>query len=116
LLSEDWHPDSEQVAALAAKHRVGEERILAEVQEFRWYWRSGGGAGKRRSARGWSQAFGNRIAQEAKRETLYAEPTRRTRVGANRTATDIAFDRVRELELTERDKQDLDQVFGGVGR
>ena len=35
-----------------------------------------------------------------------------------RTATEIAMDRVRhleELELTERDKQDLDHVFGGVG-
>lgn len=70
---EDFAPSDKQTAALASKHGVAPERIRSRVPEFVWYWRDGKGAGKRRSLRGWAQAFGKRIDDEAKWGTLYAE-------------------------------------------
>jgi hypothetical protein len=116
VLYPDWKPDSEQAAALAAKHGVTVERVLAEVPEFIWYWTKGAGAGKRRNAAGWARCFANRVDSQAKSETLFAEPRRRGSGQRGRSdAVDIAFARVRELndlELTERDEKDLQEVFG----
>lgn len=73
VLTGDWTPNDSQVAALATKYGVSSARLLAVVPEFRWYWREGDGAGKRKTQRGWAQAFGNRIDQLAKSGTLYIE-------------------------------------------
>ena len=73
-LSEDWAPEAEQASALATKWQVPERRILSELAEFRWYWRSGKGAGTRRAASGWASAFANRISSQAKSGDLYVEP------------------------------------------
>ena len=77
MIPEDWCPSNEQLAALATKHGVTKERVGREVPEFRWYWRSGAGQGKRRSLRGWSQAFGVRVDDQAKRGVLFAEADER---------------------------------------
>ena len=111
-----WEPSSGQVDALAAKHGVRPERIRAEVSEFRWYWSEGGGAGKRRSPKGWAQAFGNRVDEQAKRGILFAE--REATVAGPRQHESRAdfqlrrqIDRVKQLELEERDIRDLEAIL-----
>lgn len=70
-ITQDWLPAASQLTALAAKYAVSEARVLAQVAEFIWYWSAGGGARKRKTARGWAQAFGNSVEAAAKRGGLY---------------------------------------------
>lgn len=71
-MTDDWHPEPSQVAALAEKFSVSPQRVSAQVREFRWYWVSGNGAARRKAQRGWAQTFANRIDALARNGTLYA--------------------------------------------
>lgn len=73
-LPENWAPPSEYLGVLATKYAVPEDRVLAELPEFRWYWREGNGAGTRSTARGWVQRFGNNVERVAKSGALFAAP------------------------------------------
>lgn len=96
VLDDDWKPSERQVNALATKHGVKPARILAEVPEFIWYWTEGKGSGKRRSSRGWAQAFGNRVDQQAQREVLFAEPRNRASRGSSKAAIEAQIASERE--------------------
>lgn len=99
-MPEDWRPSAEQVAALAEKYAVPESRILAEVREFRWYWREGKGQGKRSTLRGWAQTFGNRVELLAKNGTLFVpRPGERTTAAG---ADDAEARRKRAAEVEAR--------------
>jgi Meiotically Up-regulated Gene 113 (MUG113) protein/DnaT-like ssDNA binding protein len=74
VLAEDWIPPDDLLDVLVEKHDAKPEQIRRVVPEFRRYWRTGKGAGKRRGPRGWEQAFTHRVAQLAKSEELYAGP------------------------------------------
>lgn len=100
-MTETWLPDSEQTAALAAKYGVEPRRIEVEVPEFRWYWRKGKGSGRRKTARGWAQTFGNRVAQLAKNEMLYAS---RPEVSAAQSTGETEAQR-RARERVEADRR-----------
>jgi hypothetical protein len=81
-MHDGWQPPADYVAILAAKFEVSEARISAEVPEFRWYWVSGLGKGKKSGERGWIQTFGNNIKRLADRGSLYFEPAKRANGGA----------------------------------
>jgi hypothetical protein len=69
-LSVDFVPDPDHVTALATKWSISQQQVRATVADFVWYWTRGRGKGKRRTDRGWEQAFGNRIDMLAKEERL----------------------------------------------
>lgn len=87
-LPADWAPTDGQLAALAEKHGVNRERILATIREFRWYWLEGPGAVRKQRAtlRGWAQTFGNRIDFMARKGDLYADQTSPPRAAQQRGA------------------------------
>lgn len=104
-IAEDWVPASGQLQALAQKYRVSEARLLAEVPEFRWYWREGKGAGKRTTQRGWAQTFASRIEILAKREVLHLDVQGRggyPAAGANPGQDDAAARARRAAEVEAR--------------
>ena len=119
-LGADFDAPAELVTALATKYQVTEARIRAVVPEFKWYWREGGGAGKKRTLRGWYTAFGKRIESEAKSGSLYAEP-RRNGQASSRDGTVIVKHPVFRPEPTipasERPSQsEITQMLSKVGR
>lgn len=101
VMTDDWQPDGGQVAALAEKYSVSAARIAAQVREFRWYWISGKGAGRRKNNRGWAQTFANRIDALAKSESLYAGAEPR---GAASASSDEAARRASAAAVEARAK------------
>jgi phage protein D len=126
-IAKDWKPEPEQVSALASKHSVTEARIWANVPEFVWYWAQ---LPKKRTDRGWSQAFANRIDQQAEKGTLYVAradekqgtprgETEAARKHRERVEADRAAQRARdEAEAKQRGLPlagDVKSLLGGIG-
>lgn len=105
-MTKSWTPDAEQISALATRFGVDPARIANELPEFRWYWLSGKGAGKRKTGRGWSQTFANRIEMTAKNESLFAAPRANSNgAPASRASAQVA--RFRELAI-EQERAELE--------
>lgn len=55
----DWHPGQEVIDEIAKTHGVSPDDIAYQVEDFRAYWLSGGGAGEKKAQ--WLKTFRNRI-------------------------------------------------------
>lgn len=70
-LQEGWTPPENARTAAQAKFECTEDDINRTLPEFRYYWVSGKGAGKKRTPKGWVQTWMNRMTQMAKTGELY---------------------------------------------
>jgi hypothetical protein len=115
VIPETWVPSDEQVAALAEKWSAQPRRILAEVREFRWYWRDGKGKGKRATLRGWAQTFANRIENLAKTGALYVHRPGDPSVDSQTGQDDAEARRKRAAEVEARARAARDAKRGQGG-
>jgi hypothetical protein len=98
-LSENWTP-SEAQTAFAVTAGFTEPEVRRQAAFYRAYWTTGGGAGERRSSKGWNRTWQTWMRKEADRHQTRAAPTNGAGRGRGRPVLSEA---------------DIDEVLGPKG-